>query len=240
MPETAKYFCIERTLPPEFAWQADQQARQINPANQTFEAVLVGRRWLPGQSLYIAFLEGDPQLQQKVAFYARQWMQYANIIFLFDNHANAEIRIAFQSGIGTWSYVGTEALSPYIKPDEPTMNYDDLTVDSSGKAFSYYVLHEFGHVLGLGHEHSHPGVDIQWNKKALKEAYPKLSDEDLERNFFQRFTYSEIEDWSDEFDPTSIMCYSIRREWTWNDIEIPPNTRLSEMDKQHIQMWYPW
>jgi serralysin len=236
MQKTTKYFCIDRTIPPEYAWRADQKAIRENPANQSpFEAVSVGKRWRPGRTLHIAFLEGAPKLRQKVAFYAQQWTQYANITFLFDNRADAEIRITFQRDIGTWSYVGTDALD--ISPDQPTMNYDDLIANSSDYAFSYYVLHEFGHALGLVHEHQSPKAGIQWNKAAVKKDHLGQSDDYLETNIFKRYEHSQTQ--YSKFDPHSIMVYRIPKTWTLNGIEISENATLSETDKQYIQKWYP-
>ncbi len=237
MPETTKYFCIDRTIPPEYAWLADQQAVQENSANRSpFEAVSTGKFWLLGRVLHVAFLEGTPELWERVEFYAKQWMRYANITFLFDNRADAKIRITFQRGIGTWSYIGTDALS--ISSDQPTMNYDSLTANSSDYAFSYYVLHEFGHALGLVHEHHSPKAGIQWNKAAVKKDHPGFSDEYLETNIFKRYERSQTQ--YSKFDPYSIMVYRIPKAWTLNGIETPENAALSEIDKQYIQKWYPW
>lgn len=239
MTETTKYFCMDQNIPSEFVWIANRDAIQENPDNQPFfEAATIGRRWQPGRTLHVAFLEGSPQLQQKVASYAKQWMRYANITFLFDNHPKAEIRITFQPGAGTYSYLGTDALLPSIAPDQATMNYDDLTANSSDEVFSFYVLHEFGHALGLIHEHQQPVAGIMWDKVAVRLAYPNFTEEQLEENIFKRYTRSQTQ--YSNFDPASIMVYRIPRSWTLNGIETPQNIVLSETDKRYIEKWYPW
>jgi serralysin len=237
MLETTKYFCVERNVPSGYTRIADQKAIEENSANRSpFEAVIVkvGRRWLPGRTLHIAFLEGAPELQQKVIFWAKQWCRYANITFLFENHAKAEMRITFQTGIGTWSAIGTDAL---LWHNEPTMNFDDLTTSSLDEDFSYYVLHEFGHALGLLHEHQSSQADIQWNKEAVKKSLPGYSDEWFETNIFKRSQRSQTQ--YSAFDPYSIMLYSIPKAWTLTGFETPVNRTLSETDKQYIQKWYP-
>jgi serralysin len=237
MPETTEYFCVDRIVSPEDGWLANQKAIEENPENRSpFEATLLrSRRWRPGRTLHVAFLEGPPILQQKVASYAQQWCQYANITFLFDHHPEAEIRITFQPGkTGTWSDIGTDAL--HIPTDQPTMNYSQLTADSPDEAFSYYVLHEFGHVLGLLHEHQSPEVDIQWNKAAVKKYYAGYSDLWLETNIFTRYKRSQTR--SSTFDPYSIMLYHIPKELTLNGFETQINTTLSKADKRFIQQWY--
>ncbi|GHO73944.1 hypothetical protein KSD_17150 [Ktedonobacter sp. SOSP1-85] len=237
MPETTKYFCADRIIPPEEAWLVNQKAFEETPINRSpFEATLLrSKRWRPGRILHVAFLEGSPSLQQKVATYAQRWSQYANVTFLFDNHPEAEIRITFQPGkIGTWSYIGTDAL--IIPKSEPTMNYSWLTLNSLDKDFSYYVLHEFGHALGLIHEHQSPNASIQWNKVAIKKYYTGYSDEWLEKNIFTHYKHTQTQ--SSTFDPYSIMLYHIPKELTLNGFETPINTTLSEADKQFIQQWY--
>jgi serralysin len=238
MPETTRYFCVDRIVAPTDAWLAKQKAITENAANRSaFEATLLrSRRWQPGRTLHVAFLEGSLILQQKVALHAQEWCRYANITLLFDNHPEAEIRITFQPEIGTWSNIGTDAL--VVLPDQPTMNYSELTATSPGEDFSYYVLHEFGHALGLVHEHQGPEAGIQWNKAAVKKYYAEFSEEELETNIFQHYTRSQTQ--YSAFDPYSIMLYHIPKGLTLNGLETPVNRTLSATDIQYIQKWYPW
>ena len=67
----------------------------------------------------------------------------------------AEIRIAFRQGNGSWSHLGTFCRQ-ITDDDEPTMNYGWLTPDSDDVELRSVVLHEFGHALGLIHEHQNP------------------------------------------------------------------------------------
>jgi|SRR5579859_376429 len=236
MSNTAKYFCLDRIVSPE---------------NEVNESALEGaisrskyQRWQPGDTLHVAFLEGFSMVQQRIAYYAQQWEQYANILFRFDNHPEAKIRIAFQPGVGTWSTVGTDAEK--IPAYEPTMNFDDLTPNSSEEEFSYYALHEFGHVLGMVHEHQSPKGGIKWNKAVVKESFEHFPEEYFaggrdkwfERNIFRKYNFLQAR--ASTFDPTSIMAYYIPREWTLNSVETHRNVTLSETDKRFIRKWYPW
>jgi serralysin len=238
VPEVVKYFCVDRMVPPEYAWLAYEKALDENPENASGleAAILRFRRWKKQRRiLHVYFLEGSPIVRQKIAHYAQQWHQYANITFLFDNHPKSEIRIAFQPG-GTASYIGTDAL--IIPSNEPTMNYHDLFPDSPDEDFSYYVLHEFGHAMGLLHEHQSPKAGIKWNRDAVKAYYVGYSDKWIETNIFKH--YNRLQARSSTFDTSSIMAYHIPRELTLNNIETPLNRTLSEMDKDFIQQWYPW
>ena len=50
------------------------------------------------------------------------------------------------------------------------MNYGWLTPDSDDDELRRVVLHEFGHALGLIHEHQNPEGGIEWNEPAVKAA----------------------------------------------------------------------
>jgi hypothetical protein len=93
-------------------------------------------------------------VQEKVEHYASQRSQYANIRFeFFADDPDAEIRISFQQS-GSWSAVGTDALvEEYFPKTEPTMNFGWLKPGLAEEEYLGVVLHEFGHALGMIHEH---------------------------------------------------------------------------------------
>ncbi len=69
------------------------------------------------------------------------------------------IRVAFDHN-GSWSLIGKQALASTLRPGERTMNLELGPVMLSGGAHlsrsdRLTVLHEFGHALGLAHEHYH-------------------------------------------------------------------------------------
>lgn len=103
------------------------------------------------------FLDGTPAQQAKVDSVVQELEHYANItLHNTDDVDDAQIRISF-SGSVSWSFYGQDALS-VSDPKAPTMMFDDLDVDNAtataiekGK-----ILHQFGHALGLTHEHLSP------------------------------------------------------------------------------------
>src|SRR5262249_20448428 len=149
--------------------KASEKAVAENPANKSpFEAaVATSKLWKPGRTLRVRFLDGETEVQQKVQLFARQWGEFANITFAFGTDPKAEIRISFLEN-GSWSALGTDCLVEEWYPQtKPTMNFDWLTRASTDTDYSSVVLHEFGHALGLIHEHQTPAEGIQWNREAV-------------------------------------------------------------------------
>lgn len=235
--------CIESVLPPKQAARVRIKAIEANPANGAPRATLRNPLeaaaydyllWKPGSRLRIAFLDGQLEVQQKVIFYARQWCQYANIFFDFGNDLNAEIRITFKE-VGSRSYVGMYALG--VSTNKPTMALD-LTPSSREEVFSRVVLHEFGHALGLDHEHKNPEGGILWDEDAvIKDLSPRWNLKKIKANIFEPLIIDHLR--STNFDPRSIMLYHIPATWTRNGFSTNWNHTLSETDKQFISELYP-
>ncbi len=127
------HICVDRVLPLSLQTEASQRAIAENPANLAFlgshgpmraaaspmaMALLTSRKWKNGRKLRVRFMGGSDFVQAKVEKYAREWMEYANIEFDFNNDLDAEIRIAFDPD-GSWSYLGTDALACRILGNRP-------------------------------------------------------------------------------------------------------------------------
>lgn len=233
--KTGLKVCIDRVLPGESPFELrahGQSARAAAMRNKIWEPA--------GRTLRIRFLDGDLAVQKKVAKFAQEWTKHANLKLNFGNDPQAEIRVSFQQP-GSWSYIGTDALDPTLKPDQPTLNLGWLTKATRNDEVMRVVLHEFGHALGLIHEHQNPAATIPWNKAALYDFYkgpPNFwTPEQVEINLLQ--VYDKEATKYSVFDPHSIMLYPIPQQFTTNGFEVGWNSTLSELDKRYIHEWYP-
>jgi serralysin len=164
----------------------------------------------------------------------------ANLRIQFVDDPDADLRIAFVQGDGSWSYLGT--MCHQIPDPEPTMNYGWLTPDSSDDELHRVVAHEFGHALGLIHEHQNPDTPIDWNRAAViadLSGPPNNWDEaTIENNMFKRYDPDEVS--TTPTDRMSIMMYPIPASWTNDGFSAELNKDLSETDKEFIRNAYPW
>jgi hypothetical protein len=238
--------CFERIVPVQFREIANDVAIAENPANRQipaspFEAAGDPTKfWANGRVLKVRFLDGPRQVRDKIVEYASQWSRYANITFDFGDDADAEVRISFKD-VGNWSAIGTDALvEEWFPKDGPTMNYEGLRDgDVAESEYSRLVLHEFGHALGLIHEHQSPGSAILWNEQEVisdLSGPPNCWDIDTIRN--NVLEGREVSQFT-EFDPKSIMLYSFPSAWTKNNLSFTLNTALSDTDIAFIRAAYP-
>ena len=86
----------------------------------TRAALLNEFKWPPGTTVRVRFLEGDPELQKRVQGVAEGWTgpEMANLQWQFGDDPDADIRVAFEQGNGSWSYLGT--MCQQIPAPEPT------------------------------------------------------------------------------------------------------------------------
>lgn len=188
-------------------------------------AVFKAKKWPNGSTIRIRFMGGSVEQQDFVRQFAPEWTEYANLKFDFTNAANAEIRISFLDD-GAWSYIGIDALD--IPIHAATMNFGWLERGT--------VLHEFGHAIGLIHEHQNPAGGIQWNRENVISDLSKPPNNwplaVIERNVFQKYSVDQLN--ATALDKKSIMLYAIPSRWTLDGFSSEPNNVLSETDKTFI------
>jgi len=207
----------------------------------TRAAVLKDFAWEPGQTITVRFLSGSQELRARVAAVAAEWTTAttANLRFVVVDRGRADIRISFVAGDGSWSTIGTVA--GQVAQAEATMNYGWLTDDSPEDELRRVVLHEFGHAIGLIHEHQNPQHPIDWNRDAVirdLSGPPNSWDlETIEHNMFAHYTQAEVE--ATNTDPKSIMMYPIPLAWTNDGFSAALNDELSPLDRELVSRSYP-
>lgn len=217
----------------------------LHSDNQTSKsniAILNSSRWTTGQTIRVKFLNGSSFLQEKVKGYADIWTSYANINFQYVSlNENADVKIAFEwnNDTGSWSHIGKNCQQ--IPQNAPTINFGWFDNDTSESEFKKTILHEFGHVLGLIHEHNSPVGNIPWDKPKVYEYYQRTqgwSIAQVDTNIFKR--YSEIQTNYSSYDNESIMHYPIDALLTTNGYSVGINADVSFLDIHTINNWYPY
>jgi hypothetical protein len=214
--------CIDRVLPGE-----EMRRQRTEVVHGSERAIVpVGKLWVNGTALHCRFLGGTESQRATAREQAQWWTPHANLSFVFDDAPDAQIRIGFDSGDGAWSYVGTDCLR--IPRDQPTMNLGFL---DGGTA-----AHEFGHTIGLAHEHQNPSGGIQWNEprviRDLSGPPNFWSEAQIRHNVLRKYSVDQVK--GTAFDPNSIMLYFFPAAWTLNGIGTKANKVLSAVDKEYV------
>ncbi|MFN7115939.1 MAG: matrixin family metalloprotease [Saprospiraceae bacterium] len=203
-------------------------------------AVIKSRLWNVGQTVRVRFLGGDAYVQGKVMQYAKMWEEYANVKFEQVTKGTADIHVGFNKDDGSWSYIGKDAM--YLPQDSATMNFGWFDHKTSDTEFRRTTLHEFGHALGMIHEHQHPVAGIPWDTTKVYEYYMKppnsWSENDVNRNIFEHYNKYQTQFCS--YDAKSIMHYPVPEALTVGNFRVGLNTNLSDEDKRFVGKMYPF
>jgi hypothetical protein len=172
----------------------------------------------------------------------RQWKELGiGLDFVeVDDRGEAEIRIGFMQGNGSWSYLGTYALR--IGASERTMNFGWRLSGARGRDTA---LHEIGHALGLPHEHQNPYAGIAWDEEAVYMAlggppnnWPRAK---THHNILRKISPDEVQ--GSNWDPDSVMHYPFERGLIREPAQYAtglfPAGNLSDRDRAWVQVFYP-
>ncbi|CAM5269215.1 beta-glucuronidase AbsR1 [Streptomyces fumanus] len=185
---------------------------------------------------------GDAAQRDVVRDCFREWQDLGiGLVFTeVGDRSEAELRIGFQEGDGSWSAVGKDALR--VGTHERTMNFGwDLTAPGERGT----ALHQIGHVLGMLHEHQSPFAGLHWDDEAV---YAELagpphhwSRERTDANILRKLDPDEAN--GTVWDPQSVMQYPfppglILEPEQYRGGVHPPGT-LSAADKEWVLRWYP-
>lgn len=221
-PKTTQWFC--KTI-------ADLDTDSVKGLKPYQRAVAYkGKFWPVGYSFKVGFVSGTASQKDFVKKTCVQWSKFANVKFTFPAAGPYDLRIGFNPNDGAWSYVGTDIKSI----TGATMNLGWLDVD--------VVLHEFGHSLGLLHEHQNPTSPIKWNEAAVirdLSGSPNYWDEEtIRHNVLSPYLPENVI--TTALDKMSIMMYPIPQSWTLDGFTTPGGRVISDVDSAFIGKVYPF
>jgi hypothetical protein len=220
----AMKLCYDKILPRELrlphrslSQGPNRVPRAISPRN---------KQWTNGSTLAVTFKGGTSDQQEMVREIAPRWTEHANLHFDFTNNPGATIRVSFDADDGAWSYVGTDNAEIPVHAATLNLGWQDEAV----------ILHEFGHMIGLAHEHQNPAGGLQWNEAAViadLSGAPNFWDEQtIRHNVLSKYSMDQI--LGTQFDRESIMLYAFPASWTVSGQGTDFNEDLSKMDQEFV------
>lgn len=200
--------------------------------------------WPNSYNIKIGFIGGTEAQRKYVAQVAAKWLKYMSLTFEYvEKLDDTDVRIAFDPDAGSWSFIGRQ--SQWIEKDRATMNLGWISADGADNAGDRgVILHEFGHMLGMAHEHQNPNINglVTWKRdaviKSLSGPPNNWSEDTIEYNVLSRYEHSNSL-YTSAFDPESIMLYSFPAEWNEQGVTLNGNQSLSRQDKLAIAEMYP-
>lgn len=214
-------------------------ALQLTPYGTSF----IQDRWEPALgmtpargmvTLGVAFLDGSETQRSMVRSIAPQWIDESVsslLAFRFDVPADqSQVRVSFDPRRGNNSKVGIHCLK--------VPKY--LATTNLAECSQRGILHEFGHVLGLLHEHSNPDGGIAWNEPVViaDMAKKNWSEKEVRDNIFFRYDKSAACVGDPTLNLQSVMIYSIPATWTLNGVSTELNTEISDRDRACVAGLY--
>ncbi len=229
--------CTEMPLTTLALQQAQQRIPQAASRAVSYKPKY-GLYWANGSTIKVKFIGGSNYVRDRVRYYANMWTQHANLNFKFVNYGPSDIRVSFVQNGSSWSVIGKQALQ--MGTNEATMNFGWLNDRTPEYEFKRTILHEFGHALGLLHEHQNPSGGIPWDEAAVYSHYwnsQGWNKQTTYANVIQKASRNATQ--FSNYDPHSIMHYPVSASLTDGQYQVGMNQDLSTTDMAYIRQVYP-
>jgi hypothetical protein len=194
--------------------------------------------WANGKEIWVGFLNGSPSQHEQIIAIAKAWEQFANITFKMVPAENAHVRILLANSRANYTYIGTNVLK--VNKEKANMQLDWSLFEEDPQELKMVVLHQFGHVLGMTHEHNPPEGGVQWKAKTVYKTFSKFGwdMEDVQQNILNMYTHRITNGFF--YDAQSIMHWSVPGNFTKNGYTFSWNAALSEGDQTWAASQYPF
>lgn len=216
--------------------------------------------WPAWSELRACFYDGETSLKRFFVDVARKWLNQTSLKVDFGDPKGGyrkcdsppfdknDIRITFNMD-GYWSYIGRESLYANVIQKGPSLN-----INTGGASFNRLnqkvleplILHEFGHAIGLMHEHQSPesrcADELDWPH--LYEYAKKnwgWDEEKARMNFVQYFSSPRLR--TTPYDRQSIMHYAVPasmfKKGSKSPCFVPRPTKISQWHRVTVISAYP-
>ncbi|WP_457663753.1 hypothetical protein [Sinorhizobium medicae] len=229
------------------------QVTSVGSVDEYFVSKL--KLWDTSTPIRVCFFGGSSQLRSRIAKIASQWGEAGGYVpFDFGSidapqscgNGRFQIRVGYEYK-GYWSTVGRDS-EDLAAQSEQSMNFALFNINPPPEPeFSRVVLHEFGHAIGLQHEHQSykaPCVnEFDWDAiyNYLQGPPNYWSTEQIDHNLKPRPSGDNNE--ASTFDVTSIMLYSFPKNFYKSGVSAQcytsGNSKLSDFDKDFVKKYYP-
>jgi hypothetical protein len=251
-------------LPEKYVKRMEEYQKALDKLDDSDQAKGIYRNsslWGPNYpKLRVCFFEGSQALREVIANVAKEWMTEDNSIKLDfgkpgkrrtcqpKNGKEMQIRVTFSQD-GYWSQVGQNSVV-FAKQEEASLNlggFMNVTPDQLSDYEIGTIRHEFGHALGIEHEHQNPkgGCDNEYNWDLIYsylEGPPNnWSKDQIDWNLRQA-AGDDLQ--LTKFDKDSVMLYQFPADFYKQHEQskcfVPqPNSQISEGDRALLAAMYP-
>ncbi len=264
---------VMESLPEHLIYLYTQEPKADGPLGSESQLVVRDRRWEPNRLLKVCTFGGNKSVVALIRKVASEWNTVSSVKLDFGPAQDGynclvsdagfyQIRIGF-SERGYWSVLGKDSESR-LDPLVPSMNLEGFNriysearfsaTDIMTKAAPYdkaVIRHEFGHALGLLHEHQNPSLkcqdEIKWEGSGNVYDYFAGSPNFWSASQVQRnlgFIQNTDPDYQAGLpDTKSVMMYSLPKEifksGSSSKCYVSVNYEISAKDKEIITKIYP-
>jgi hypothetical protein len=256
----ARIFVIE-ALPDELARRVESERKMLaefglGDPDKTPKGVINALKvWAKYPAIKVCFFPSEQRVRARIAKIAAEWRTAIPGLPLDFGDVNDpricntsdvnHIRVGYAFA-GYWSLVGTDSIR-FAGQDEQSLNLEGFdTSPPNDDEYRATVLHEFGHAIGLNHEHQNPMSkckdEFDWPQIYAWLGGPpnNWSQEKVDFNMAALHEQGLI---ATEFDPRSIMLYTFPG-WYYKAGEKATcyhtqNVNLSDGDKAIVTQLYP-